>query len=313
MIPHMNTRPHLEPNDEDDLRSYREFAGGGVDMWHFPMMNDSVRNAAYEGALASALKKGGIVLDIGAGSGLLAMMSARHGASQVITCEEIPQIASKAMEIIRLNGYQERIQVINKLSTDLVVGKDFPERADILVTEIFDDGLLGERAFLAIGHARKHLLKPDAQLIPGGARVIAMCIESQEIFENHRVTQAAGFDVSGFNEFSVQNYIGYHLEKVKYRPLSAPKTVFEFDFKKITTDETSVFEFEVTDSGLCHAITYWFELQLDEKIMIQTSPHLPRRSSWKQAVRLLKTPLKLEKGARYKVEAHHDSESIWFN
>ena len=307
-----NLDTYVEPTAEEIAAAQREFCGGDVASWHFPMMNDAVRNGAYEAALGAALKKGGIVLDIGAGSGLLAMMAVRQGATQVITCEEIPLIAYKACEIIKRNGYQERIQVINKLSTDLVVGKDFAERADVLVTEIFDDGLLGERAFLAIEHARKHLLKPDAVLIPAGVRVMAMCIESQEIYENHRVVQAAGFDVSAFNEFSVRNYTGYHIEKMTYRALSAPRAVFEFNFHKIPGDESLALEFDIVESGLCHAIAYWFELRLNEETTIFTGPHLAKLSSWKQAVQLLESPMKLVKGERHKLQAHHDAEAIWF-
>ena len=284
-----------------------------VDIWHFPMMNDTVRNTAYETALGSALKNGGIVLDIGSGSGLLAMMAIRQGASRVITCEAIPMIARKAIEIIRRNGLEDRIQVINKKSTDLVVGQDFPEHADVLVTEIFDDGLLGEFAFAAIGHARKNLLKPGAQLIPTGVRVMAMAIESKEIFQNHRVYQAAGFDVSAFNEFSSVGYYGYHLAKMAYKPMSAPKLVFEFDFKNLPGNEKIPFNLEAIDSGTCHAIAYWFQLKLDDSITISTMPGLPQLSCWKQAVQLMESPERLTKGNTLKLFAHHDSEALWFS
>lgn len=283
-----------------------------IAVWHFPMMNDSVRNAAYEQALAGALKDGGTVLDIGAGSGLLAMLAARHGATKVISCEEIPNIASKATEIIRRNGLADQIQLINKRSTDLVVGKDLPERADVLVTEIFDDGLLGEFAFSAIEHARKNLLKPGAKLIPAGARVFCMALESQEIFENHRVSHAAGFDVSPFNEFSVNHYFGYHLRKMDYRPLSKPKVVFQFDFDQIPGDESASFYLDVIQSGQCHALAYWFELKMDDQMTISTAPDLEKSSCWKQAVQILETPQDLKEGDQYRIWAHHDAEAIWF-
>jgi len=273
--------------------------------WHFPMTNDTVRNTAYENALASALKKGGVVLEIGSGSGLLAMLAIRNGASKVITCEEIPTIARKTVEIVKQNGFADKIQVINKLSTKLVVGQDFPERADVL---------LGERAFLAIGHAKEHLLKKAAQIIPAGARVICMCIESKEIFENHHVERAGGFDVSAFNDFSVKDdYVGYHLKKMNYRSLTAPKTVFEFDFNQIPSNASLPIEFEIKESGLFHAIVYWFELKLDANTTISTAPDLPQLSSWKQAVQLFRYPRSLEKGSRLKLLAHHNSEAIWFS
>src|SRR5205807_9885921 len=48
--------------------------------WHFVMMNDGARNAAYDAAIRRAAA-GKRVLDIGTGAGLLAMMAARAGAA----------------------------------------------------------------------------------------------------------------------------------------------------------------------------------------------------------------------------------------
>lgn len=52
--------------------------------WHFEMVADQARNAAYGGAIARAVRRlvargGGdpLVLDAGAGSGLLSLMAAR--------------------------------------------------------------------------------------------------------------------------------------------------------------------------------------------------------------------------------------------
>lgn len=304
--------------DLNDEFTDEEIAAGDVSMtsqtvsWHFPMMNDNVRNDAYEKALKAALVNGGTVLDIGSGSGLLSMMAARHGATQVTTCEEVSMVAEKAKIIIARNGFSDKIQVISKLSTHLAVGRDFSQRADILVTEIFDDGLLGEKAFMAIEHAREHLLKPDAQLIPAGVRVFAMCIESEEIFKNHRVQNISGFDLSPFNQFSNYGYTGYHIEKMDYRRLSATMPIFEFDFKKIPETESKVIEFDIIDSGNCHAVVYWYELQLDENTMISTAPHLPQLSCWKQAVQILDKPQSLSKGQILSLVAHHDDEALWF-
>ncbi len=295
-----------------------EIAAGYVPMtsevvpWHFPMMNDTIRNDAYEKALKSALKNGGVVLDIGSGSGLLSMMAARHGATNITTCEEVSMVAEKAKIIIERNGFKDQIQVINKLSTNLVVGIDLPERADILVTEIFDNGLLGENALVAIEHAKKHLLKPNAQIIPSGAKVYAILIDSEEIYKNHRVETISNFNLSPFNQFSQFSYTGYHLEKMDYRAMSSTTSIFEIDFQKIIEKETTPIEFNIIESGTCHAVAFWYELQLDQETKISTAPHLPQLSCWKQAVQLLSKPLSLTKGQTLKLKAHHDESALWF-
>ena len=54
--------------------------------WHIPMMNDSFRNAAYFSALQNAITPDTQVLEIGTGSGLLALMAATLGARHITTC-----------------------------------------------------------------------------------------------------------------------------------------------------------------------------------------------------------------------------------
>ena len=80
------------------------------------MVRDEARNAAYDAALRRAVTPGMRVLEIGTGSGLLAMMAARAGARHVYTCEVVPQIAQAAREIVARNGYAERITVLDKHS-----------------------------------------------------------------------------------------------------------------------------------------------------------------------------------------------------
>lgn len=51
-----------------------------VQLWHVPMMNDAPRNTAYFNALQDAVAPETRALEIGTGSGLLAMMTAKLGA-----------------------------------------------------------------------------------------------------------------------------------------------------------------------------------------------------------------------------------------
>ena len=87
------------------------------------MMDDKRRSDSYEAAIRRIVP-GKLVLDIGTGSGLLAMMAARAGTAHVMTCETVATIAERARTIIAKNGLADRITVIAKSSTDLVVGRD---------------------------------------------------------------------------------------------------------------------------------------------------------------------------------------------
>jgi tetratricopeptide (TPR) repeat protein len=133
----------LQPDYAVAQENLRATYGDVVPSWHFAMMNDAPRNAAYD-AVLRRVAAGKRVLDIGTGAGLLAMMAARAGAADVVTCEMVDLVADHAREIIALNDLADKIKVIGKSSTRLAVGHDLDARADVIVTETFSSGLIGE-------------------------------------------------------------------------------------------------------------------------------------------------------------------------
>ena len=85
------------------------------------------------------------VLDIGTGTGLLSMMAVHAGADRVTACEAFQPMIRVAKKCIEENGMGDRIEIVEKRSTDIVVGAgaDMDERANVLVTEVFDTELIG--------------------------------------------------------------------------------------------------------------------------------------------------------------------------
>jgi protein arginine N-methyltransferase 7 len=65
-----------------------------------------------------------------------------------------------ASKVIRRNGFENKISLIHKRSTEIEVGvgKDMPIRANILITEVFDTELIGEGAIGTFNHAHECLL-----------------------------------------------------------------------------------------------------------------------------------------------------------
>ena len=118
----------------------------GVSRWHFSMLCDHERNSAYEKALQKALNRRAKakVIDIGTGTGLLAMMAARNGASEVVACELNPAVALVAEKIVKKNAFDNVVQVMPKKSSDLEISSR-ESRFDVCVSEILDCGLLGRK------------------------------------------------------------------------------------------------------------------------------------------------------------------------
>ena len=273
-----------ESDHAEAKRLYRLLNSQLVPGWHFDMLNDTDRNDAYNQAIMRAASTAKHVLEIGTGSGLLALMAARAGAPAVTTCEMSSPLANIASKIIQKNGYADRVGVINKKSTYLKVGKDLPEPADLLIFEVFDIGLLGEHFLPALRHAKRNLLTEDAIIIPASAKIFALLVECPELRRVNPIKHVAGFDLSDFDIFRSPGYQQVDLDKVNHRVLSDQIEVGRIDFQKDNPVQIhQVATVVPADSGICHAIVFWFDLYLDPNTMISSRAQ-SRTNHWKQAI-----------------------------
>jgi predicted RNA methylase len=288
-------------------RVYRKI----IPRWHFEMLNDEERNSAFERSLAKVVNSSSIVLDIGSGSGLLAMMAARAGAKEVISCEMLTPIAELASHTVACNGHGDRIKILDKKSTTMQVGIDLTRKANLLVTETVDCGLLGEGIIQSIGHARANLLTEDAKIIPRAASVIAMLVESERLRNLNWASAAAGFDVSAINNYATVGYFPVRLGAFDYTPLTEPFEVFHFDFTggAITTANKMI-PVSVKRSGICHSVIFWFNMHLDEEISLTNRPG--SNTHWEQALQCLETVVPVRAGETLSVLAEHDCSAVSF-
>ena len=288
------------PNDSNLVNVRGRLAASRVPLWHIPMLAHDARNAAYEAAIKAVVKIGDIVLDIGTGSGLLAMMAIRAGAKHVYACEVNPVLASAARDIIERNGFSDKITLIEKHSSQIKIGEDMPEQADVLVTEIFDNGLVGEGALPTIGHARQILLKPEARAIPQGATLKACAIHSQHFDSYHNIGDICGFDLSPMA--SLSHPLGYKDINFDFNSsdtdtaMSVPFELYGWDFAKIPDQGFEVdHNLTALQDGQINAVMMWFDLHLTQDITFSTQAPHPQ-DHWRQVCQIIRAPQQLAKG-----------------
>lgn len=300
----------LNPQDAVARAELGQLFKDRVPAWHFTMLADTTRYQLYDQAIRAAVHPGAVVLDIGTGSGLLAMMAARAGAAHVYACEAEPLIAEKAREIVAQNGFSDRITIIGKTSLALRVGVDLPAKADVLLSEIVDVELLGEGIIGTLDHALADLVADGAAIIPCHGGVHAMLVESEALYRQDRVHAVEGFDLAAFNEFSWFGRFTADLRSFPYKPLSEPKELFRFDFaRRGIQAETRDVDFVALEPGTCHGLVAWFELGLDSARRISAAP--AGSSHWKQIVYLLETPRQVAAKDIVAVTASHDRNHIY--
>ena len=135
---------------------------------HARMLHDERRTGDYLAALAAAVRPNDVVLDIGTGSGVLAVAAARAGARHVYAVEA-SDIADVAERVFGLNGVRDRVTLIPGWSRQI----ELPEPADLLVTEVIGNEPLEEEILETTLDARHRLLAPGARLIPNALTLLA--------------------------------------------------------------------------------------------------------------------------------------------
>ena len=153
----------IRPDEGGGLRS-----GWADPVEHARMLHDTRRTGDYLAAIAQAVRPGDVVLDIGTGSGVLAIAAARAGARRVYAVEA-SDIAEVAERVFAANRVTDRVTLIPGWSRTI----DLPEPADVLVAEIIGNEPFEEEILETTLDARFRLLKPGACLIPNALTLLA--------------------------------------------------------------------------------------------------------------------------------------------
>ena len=285
-----------------------------VPLWHVPMMNDALRNDAYFQALKAAITPSSHVLEIGTGSGLLAMMAAKLGAKSVTTCEAEPLIAATAKRVIADNGLSHRINAFSRVSNDLTIGVELAAPADILVSEVLSSELLGEHVLPSIEDAKRRLLKPGGRLIPASGSIMIGLFGGEAIGSNVMVEDSCGFNLRQFNAI-VQRKQGITRNDLMGEMFCDDIEAFHFDFQNqaFHPGESKLLRIPLKTSGRCYGIIQWIRLRMDESTVFENHPSIKAAASgWQHLAYVFPTPVDFKAGQVARVSAVHNRIFPWF-
>ncbi|XP_060802656.1 protein arginine N-methyltransferase 7 isoform X2 [Amyelois transitella] len=316
------------------------------------MLHDTERNKKYYRALQLAIEKmhnegkQANVLDIGTGTGLLSIMAARCGADSIIACEAFKPMAECCAQILARNGVADKITLIPKRSTELTVGDDgdMKQRANILVTEVFDTELIGEGALSTFSHAHKHLLEEDCIVVPDSAVIYVQLVECPTLQKWNKLNDLADEDLEVIlrtpqkmkdcaGSAAVHDIQLSQLPRSSFRELSDPIPVFYYDWSgrsPIDFKRTVKQQFSASGTGRAQMVFMWWELNMDTegRICLSCAPwwthpdanlaaerpqdSIPWRDHWMQAVYYLPREITLKKDSEATLISCQDEYSLWF-
>ena len=234
------------------------------------MLGDTPRMQAYTSALQRAVKPGSVVLDLGCGPGVFALLACQLGARRVYAVEP-DNVIELAREAAKANGFADRVEFFQKMSTDVTL----PEQADVIVSDL--RGVLPwyRNHIPSIIDARTRLLAPNAALLPHRDILWAAIVETPNRYQELTGPwQEHDFDLSSATRVVTNTWRKTRVEP--HELLAEPSCWARLNYHEIETPEVRAeISWQCARTGTAHGIAVWFDSVLIDEIGFSNAPGAP--------------------------------------
>jgi SAM-dependent methyltransferase len=247
---------------------------------HIGMIVDHARTRLFLDAIRRTVRPGDIVLDLGTGTGLLAIAAAKAGAQRVYAVERTA-IADVASRMFERNGVADRITLIRDNSTAICL----PEQAQVLTSEVLGTDPLSERILESTADAVQRLLVPGARLIPKRLRILARAVQlPKAVIDRHVVDHVAAerwaaayeIDFSALCETSLGRALSFTVqtqEAAHWTSLTPATELLTIDLAHCPALPVQVSQAAtITTAGTLSGMIVFWEIELDSKARLSTDP-----------------------------------------
>lgn len=258
---------------------------------------------AYRSAIFSVVRRGDVVLDVGAGTGILSIFATQAGARRVYAVEHTP-VAQVAQRIVEVNRLEDRVQVIEQD----IESADLPEKVDVIVSEWMGWYAVDENLLCPLLLARDRWLKPEGRMVPGRvgswmAPVWDHLLDAEMDFwrgQPHGVELGPIAEGMALEPMVSRSHLsGSHL-------LAEPQRLWSIDLLAQPIEQpargfAACVLFPVTREGKMSALAAWFEAELAPGVLLTNAPDAPE-THWGRAVFPLGRTMPVHPGTEIAVE-----------
>ena len=266
---------------------------------HRTMIRDRVRTEAFRRAIDSVVQPGDIVLDVGAGSGIMSVFAARAGAARVYAVERT-SVAVLAQELAAANGVAEIVQVIHGDVTDL----EPPERVDVIVSEWLGGFGIDEGMLVPVIVARDRWLKPGGVMIPRSVTAWAALVHDRyladmvEFLRNNpyglRFDDLVDKTVNEIFYSGTFRHLAGHDRRSEASPLWTTDAEL-ISLRQAQAPHEAVTLLPVHEYGTANALALWFSAELAPGISLSIGPGDPP-THWGMTTAPLRSSVELAPG-----------------
>jgi len=233
------------------------------------MIGDDARLRAYSDALRLVVRSGSVVLDVGTGTGVFALLACGLGARRVYALEP-NDVIDIARDMARVNGMADKIVFVRNKSTEVTL----PERADVMISDLrgllpFFDGNIP-----AVVDARTRLVAEDGRILAKHDVLWASIVEVPDLYEQHVTPWREGggaLDMSPMRRVTANAL--YAVRVTPAQLLVAPQRWTEIDYRIVTSPNAAgTLTWKIDRSAVGHGLVVWFDSTVFGRITFSNAP-----------------------------------------
>jgi SAM-dependent methyltransferase len=239
------------------------------------LLSQTSRIRKLREAIYRVVKSDDYVIDLGTGSGILAILAAREGAR--VTAIDINQDSLRyAKAAAELNGVAENIEFVHSHFLEYSPS----EQADVVMCEMLSSIMLVEQQISATNYAVENLLKPSGHIIPEDVRLFVGPVQNKIIWDR--------FEIEGL----LFPRIPQTAEPGQSTDLADFSELAYFDLRSYIRDTKIVrdIDFHIVQEGTIHGLQGLFESKLYEDIS------LTMEDGWRDLFMPLQSPIDVKEG-----------------
>jgi protein arginine N-methyltransferase 1 len=237
------------------------------------MLADATRMEAYAEALRQTVKTDSVVMDLGCGPGVFAVLACKLGARRVYAVEP-ENVIGLAHEIAAANGCADRIEFFDKLSTEITL----PEPATIIISDLRGVLPLFEQHIPSNIDARTRLLARGGVLIPHRDILYAALVEAPAQYAElvgPWQENKFGLDLAAGTGLITNNWRKTHVAPEQF--LAEPVCWTTIDYYEVESPDIHArISWEAARSGTAHGVAVWFDSELVDGVRISNHPAAPK-------------------------------------
>lgn len=274
---------------------------GGLGLQRY-MVSDKPRTDAFAAAIKEVVKEGDEVLDVGTGTGLLAILAAKAGAKKVYALDD-SDIAEVAKTLVERNGLTGAVDIIRCNASNF----DLENTTDVIVSEWLGHLAFAEAMLDDVIAARDANLKPGGTMIPSAVDVLLAPVSCPELYDENGPgfwrDPIHGIDYSILEEIEQNQELSLQIQVPAESMLAEGQPMVSLDLATASSEDpwrSGEFEFKMARTARLDGFVGWFSTQLSPSVRLDTGPESPL-THWRQ-IHFPFKPIEVEKGQVLKVK-----------